>query len=73
MGLVDKVLTNRSLFIDLELFYIDFMVLLHINGLPYFLGVLWIACQAVSTLLSLDDSAEILHVLPMENIKDLLL
>lgn len=44
-----------------------------INQIQLTRGVLWIACQAVSTLLSLDDSAEILHVLPMENIKDLLL
>ncbi|KAM5170183.1 small subunit processome component 20 homolog [Mantella aurantiaca] len=36
-------------------------------------GVLCIACQAVSSLLSLDESAEILHVLPMEKVKDLLL
>ncbi|XP_075065353.1 small subunit processome component 20 homolog [Mixophyes fleayi] len=36
-------------------------------------GVLCIACQAVSTLLSLDDSAEILNILPVERVKSLLL
>ncbi|XP_040263163.1 small subunit processome component 20 homolog [Bufo bufo] len=35
--------------------------------------VLLVACQAVSTLLSLDDSADVLQVLPMERVKNLLL
>ncbi|XP_066447495.1 small subunit processome component 20 homolog [Eleutherodactylus coqui] len=35
--------------------------------------VLCVACQAVSTLLSLDDSADILQMLPMEQVKSLLL
>ncbi|XP_068133070.1 small subunit processome component 20 homolog [Hyperolius riggenbachi] len=44
-----------------------------INQANFSSGVLCIASQAVSTLLSLDDSAEILHVLPVEKVKDLLL
>ncbi|XP_056430567.1 small subunit processome component 20 homolog isoform X2 [Hyla sarda] len=38
-----------------------------------FAQVLFVACQAVSTFLSLDDSADILQVLPMERVKNLLL
>ncbi|KAM4676012.1 small subunit processome component 20 homolog [Discoglossus pictus] len=36
-------------------------------------GSLYVACQAVSTLLSLDDSAEILRILSVERVKSLLL
>lgn len=34
-------------------------------------GSLFVACQAVSTLLSLAESSEILHLLPVERIKNL--
>ncbi|XP_053937766.1 small subunit processome component 20 homolog [Cuculus canorus] len=34
-------------------------------------GSLFVACQAVSTLLSLMDSSEILHLLPVERVKNL--
>lgn len=34
-------------------------------------GILFVACQAVSTLLSLTESLEILHLLPLEHIKNL--
>ncbi|KAG8439453.1 hypothetical protein GDO86_005604 [Hymenochirus boettgeri] len=36
-------------------------------------GVLFTLCQAISTLLCLDDSSEILHIAPVENVKSLLL
>uniref|UniRef100_A0A6I8STV5 UTP20 small subunit processome component n=1 Tax=Xenopus tropicalis TaxID=8364 RepID=A0A6I8STV5_XENTR len=36
-------------------------------------GILFVLCQAVSTLLSLDDSSEILSIVPVENVKCLLL
>ncbi|XP_075456776.1 small subunit processome component 20 homolog [Ascaphus truei] len=36
-------------------------------------GTLCVVCQAVSTLLSLDDSAEILQIVPAERVKSLLL
>ncbi|XP_015276790.1 PREDICTED: small subunit processome component 20 homolog [Gekko japonicus] len=34
-------------------------------------GILFVACQAVSTLLSLSESLEILHLLPVEHVKNL--
>ncbi|KAJ7422794.1 Small subunit processome component 20 like protein [Pitangus sulphuratus] len=34
-------------------------------------GSLFVACQAVSTLLSLEESAEVLHLLPVEHVKSL--
>lgn len=34
-------------------------------------GSLFVACQAVSTLLSLVESSEILHLLPVERVKSL--
>ncbi|XP_075712813.1 small subunit processome component 20 homolog [Rhinoderma darwinii] len=43
------------------------------NQTQFAQGVLYVACQAVSTLLSLDDSADVLQVLPMERVKSLLL
>ncbi|XP_073401122.1 small subunit processome component 20 homolog [Dendrobates tinctorius] len=43
------------------------------NQTQFSQGVLCVACQAVNTLLSLDDSADILQVLPVERVKNLLL
>ncbi|XP_069829345.1 small subunit processome component 20 homolog [Dendropsophus ebraccatus] len=43
------------------------------NQTQFAQDVLCVACQAVTTLLSLDDSAEILQVLPVEQVKSLLL
>ncbi|KAM3924125.1 small subunit processome component 20 homolog [Leptodactylus fuscus] len=43
------------------------------NQTQFARDVLFVACQAVSTLLSLDDSADVLQVLPMERVKSLLL
>lgn len=34
-------------------------------------GSLFVACQAVSTLLGLTESSEILHLLPVERVKNL--
>ncbi|XP_063786087.1 small subunit processome component 20 homolog [Pseudophryne corroboree] len=44
-----------------------------INQTKFTQGLLCVACQAVSTLLSLDDSSDILQILPVEWVKDLLL
>ncbi|KAM4037263.1 small subunit processome component 20 homolog isoform 2-T2 [Anomaloglossus baeobatrachus] len=43
------------------------------NQTQFTQGVLCVACQAVSTFLSLDDSADVLQVLPVEQVKNLLL
>ncbi|KAM9311073.1 small subunit processome component 20 homolog [Gastrophryne carolinensis] len=44
-----------------------------LNRTQFSQAVLCVACQAVNTLLSLDETAEVLHVLPMEKVKTLLL
>jgi hypothetical protein len=37
------------------------------------LGVLFVLCQAVNTLLSLEESSELLHLVPVERVKNLVL
>lgn len=46
-------------------------VLSALSSLP--LGNLFVLCQAVSTLLSLEESSEILHLIPVERVKNLVL
>ncbi|KAM4748821.1 small subunit processome component 20 homolog [Rhinophrynus dorsalis] len=36
-------------------------------------GIFFVVCQAITTLLSLDDSSEILHIVPIHRVKNLLL
>lgn len=37
------------------------------------LGNLFVLCQAVNTLLSLEESSELLHLVPVERVKNLIL
>lgn len=37
------------------------------------LGNLFVLCQAVNTLLSLEDSSELLHLVPVKRVKNLVL
>lgn len=37
------------------------------------LGNLFVLCQAVNTLLSLEESSELLHLVPVERVKNLVL
>ncbi|XP_053321012.1 small subunit processome component 20 homolog [Spea bombifrons] len=61
----DKIVQLLANFIEILLNYIGQGKLLK--------GIFFVACQAISTLLSLDDSANILNIVPMESITNLLL